>query len=108
MHIGSPGSWLPCTAATKRFGAAAPRLHQVLLRGLFRLPLISKQSMQEVELEEGKAGEGGGCQEANTVFSGNSQQDKSVKRSINLQQLSALDILTVSASKIHDLLLGGR
>lgn len=51
---------------------------------------------------------GGGCQEANTVFSGNRQRDEGVKGSINLQRLSASDILTVRASKIHDILLGRR
>jgi len=61
-----------------------------------------------VEESEEEKERGGGYQEANTVFSWNSQWDKGVKGSINLQQLSALDILTVSASKIHDILLGGR
>lgn len=56
----------------------------------------------------GRESKGGGCQEANTVFSGNRQRDEGVKGSINLQRLSALDILTVSASKIHDILLGRR
>lgn len=68
------------------------------LRLLFLTALISKRSMWEVE--EGKVGEGGQeCQEPNTVFSGNSQQDKGAKGSINLQQLSALDILTVQRIK---------
>lgn len=56
----------------------------------------------------GRESKGGGCQEANIVFSGNSQRDEGVEGSINLQRLSASDILTVSASKIHDILLGRR
>lgn len=76
--------------------------------GLFRLPLISKRSMREAEeSEEGKAG-GEDAKNQTLSLVGTVNRTRGVKGSINLQQLSALDILTVSASKIHDIFLGGR
>lgn len=68
-------------------------------RLLFLTALISKRSMWEVGGRESRSGGGQECQEPNTVFSGSSQQDKGAKGSVNLQQLSALDILTVKRIK---------